>query len=162
MTVLRRRTNERVLAAYAVLAIEDIRDELQAERQLRRWASGDLDEVFQRVEALEDRLPTEPEGEAEPEFVSEAIDGLDQEDTNRAVLAAAIELQLVVEFTYTNGDGERLVRVVSPYELRDTQDGRRFVLGYEHNREGLRQFEITRIEDLVAESQARAYRQPQG
>jgi len=160
----RRVTDTEVMAAYgAVLAseIDALRDDFEAERYIRLGADGVLtDELLDLKQRIEDLLPTKDPEQANPPEIEALVDELTPALRARAILATAIELQLPVEFVYTNGDNVTLTRHVSPYELKTTLDGRRFVLGWDHDREGIRQFEVGKAESEVYATEAVSYRQP--
>lgn len=157
-------TDTDVMIAYAVLAFDRFEERLEAEGWLRRHAEDnvieDLDEIEDRLARIEAHLPTLDASEGRPAEAAEVADGLTPFEQDRAVLATAVELQLPVEFVYTNGDLETKRRHVSPYELKTTLDGRRFVLGWDHDRNGIRQFQIDKAETRVEATDAVAYRLP--
>jgi hypothetical protein len=164
-----RTTSTEVMIAYAVLALEEFRDELERERYVRRDsdefiagnACADLDELEARIDRVERQLPTRAVDEPISRDAVEIAESLSAFDQDRATLATAIELELPVAFIYTNGDLETLRRVVSPYELKTVSDGRRFLVGWDHGREGIRQFEIGKAESKVVATDDVAYRIPE-
>lgn len=60
----------------------------------------------------------------------------------------AIDSEVVLGFHYVKLDGTPSVRIISPYEVRGTTSGDHLV-GYDHNRDGLRQFALRRIERIT-------------
>ena len=97
------------------------------------------------------------------DIAAETRDGLAPFVRQREVEDAiedAIERQVVVGFHYTALDEERSVRIVSPYESRLTKTGLHLV-GYDHVRDGVRQFNLKRIENL-APIPAYPYEAPEG
>lgn len=151
-------TKTEALQAYGLL------DEIVKAVEDRAFAAGRMAEADERVNELRDELenllPTCADGQEIPPEADGVISVASEPELDRATIAAAIELQLPVEFVYTNGDNETLLRHVSPYELKTTLDGRRFVLGWDHDREGIRHFEIGKAESRVRSTEAVAYRQP--
>lgn len=63
------------------------------------------------------------------------------------VLAHAIKTKQVVAFRYEDTNGVELLRIVSPWETKQTATGPHLV-GYDHPRGGTRQFALRRITEL--------------
>lgn len=113
--------------------IANLADQLEAEREFRRWLSEDLDDAFDRIDALEAR-------------VREAF-GYTEPISDEEFLRRMIEIGVTVEFRYTREDGEISTRTVSPYELRPNGHGPN-LFGWDHEREGIRQYRLERIREL--------------
>lgn len=64
---------------------------------------------------------------------------------------AAIKRGEVIEFAYVSSDGEAKARTLSPYETyKAGANHDDYVIGYDHDREGLRQFKLSSIYSEVA------------
>lgn len=76
-------------------------------------------------------------------------------------LDGAILREEVVEFVYRDREGVQSLRQVSPYDLTDAANGARLLVGYDHDRDGIRQFRIERIDSVIVLPPDEAtYREP--
>jgi predicted DNA-binding transcriptional regulator YafY len=78
--------------------------------------------------------------------------------SNADILTAAIRAETVVQFRYPS-HGVLVLRTFSPWEM--AEDGES-LLGYDHGREGIRRFSISKITgEIVPDDGADNYVQPQ-
>lgn len=105
-----------------------------------------------RVNALSEQLaaalPAEP-------YAPEQV-------TVEDVIEGAINDHEVVEFCYEDRDGIQSLRLVSPYDLTDARNGARLLVGYDHDRDGIRQFRVERItaDSMLFDDGSVSYREP--
>lgn len=76
------------------------------------------------------------------------LDHVETDADRLGIVADAIDTESVLTFRYVKCDGTHTLRTVSPYTIREAQDGQRFLIGYDHVREGLRQFALTRVAEV--------------
>jgi predicted DNA-binding transcriptional regulator YafY len=134
-------------ALYARMPAKLLDDEARyLERRLRRCEEARRAIIEARLDAIEGRLAGL---EREASYAPEQPD-------DRELLRQAIEDERVVKFSYHGRDAVTL-RTLSPYVLRESQSGDELLMGYDHDRDALRQFQLDRIagihpvdEDFVA------------
>lgn len=119
----------------AAASAQDAADALNIEAALRQVLENQVDDLQAQVDDLVARMTPA----ALPEDAGPSV--LDDE----VFLGMAIERQLPIRFAYTDRDGSVSDRLVSPYEVIEPVDTP-LVFGWDHGREGLRQFHVTRID----------------
>lgn len=88
----------------------------------------------------------------------------DTDDTvplsTRERLERFIEAEQPCRFDYTDAEGKESLRTISPYRI-DGVDYLTSVIGWDHDREGIRQFRIARIDGVVTPTWAVEFREPE-
>lgn len=62
------------------------------------------------------------------------------------IIPEAVDRENPVALNYRDAEGKTSARVLSPYEVRDTQAGDTIVVGFDHDREAIRSFRFDRID----------------
>lgn len=82
-------------------------------------------------------------------------------EDNETIIERAIETETPLSFRYWK-EGAELPprRTVSPYELRDGKDGKTLLLCWSHGSEGVRAFDIDRMDGIVSEAENEEFVRP--
>lgn len=112
--------------------------------------------VNQQTEWLAELSLRVAELQNQPAIIVNVIDGDAPEaevtDAERieATLRFCVETHAPVALVYHKPEESPMLRWVSPYEVRDSAKGNRLLIGYDHNREDIRQFRLDRISEVEA------------
>jgi predicted DNA-binding transcriptional regulator YafY len=131
---------------------------------------SELSSIIKQLEALRDA--TAEKSAIELERIDEALAALNpgrpvqyapERELPRDAVLSAIEAERPIAFDYPSGDGLVERRFLSPYQVQESATGAESVVGWDHNREAIRQFRLDRIGSggVIVEPLALDYRRPQ-
>lgn len=82
-------------------------------------------------------------------------------EDNETIIERAIETETPLSFRYRK-EGTELPprRTVSPYELRDGKAGKTLLLCWSHGSEGVRAFDIDRMDGIMSEAENEEFIHP--
>lgn len=122
-------------------------------------AEGAAKQVNASITRIEGRLDQLEAAVAEADGLTIGSYGTADPDDTEAIIEAAIRLNQVIRFVYEDRDGVASVRTLSPYEWQEPNDEQVLVMGFDHDREALRHFDLSRIE-CVGTVPEDEYREP--